>query len=233
MKARWKALLARFDVLSQRERALVAAALVGGILLIGNSLFIDMPLARANLLGKQWLAEQTELQTLQVQLVSLQREMRDPDEDNRNRLTAIGKQLADLRGELVQHEKLLVPPQAIPGLLEQLLARHSALRLVSLRTLPTLPANQPEVAAAEEAKPGDKAAIAPQPPRRESLDVWKHGVEIRLQGSYADLAGYLADLERLPQRLVWGEVRFKADYPKSELHLKIYTYSLDQAWLRL
>ena len=40
-------------------------------------------------------------------------------------------------------------------------------------------------------------------------------------------------IERLPQRLIWGEVRLKAEYPRSELHLKIYTYSLDQAWLRL
>lgn len=230
MRERWKALLARFDKLSQRERALVAAALVGGVLLIGNSLFIDLPLARAKALSKQWFAEQTELQILQVQLASLQHEMRDPDEDNRSRLAAMHQQLADLRGTLVQHEKLLVPPQDIPGLLEQLVARHAALRLVSLRTLPSRPANQPETPSAEEGKAADKT---PALTNRDTLDVWKHGVEIRLQGNYTDLTAYLADLERLPQRLVWGEVRFKAEYPKSELHLKIYTYSLDPAWLRL
>ena len=69
--------------------------------------------------------------------------------------------------------------------------------------------------------------------RADGVEVWKHGVELRVQGSYADLTSYLSELERLPQRLIWGEVRLKAEYPRSELHLKIYTYSLDQAWLRL
>jgi MSHA biogenesis protein MshJ len=65
------------------------------------------------------------------------------------------------------------------------------------------------------------------------VSVWKHGVEIRLKGSYVDLGAYLSELERLPQRLIWGEIRLQADYPNSEILLRIYTYSLDQAWLKL
>lgn len=242
MVAYWKQLLARFDALSQRERALVAAAVVGAVVLIGNSFFIDLPLARTRILSTQMQAEKGELQALQKQLAGLQREIRDPDEDNRQRLSGLRQQMQVLRSQLGQHEKLLVAPQDIPGLLERLLARHATLRLVALRTLPTQPANAPEVALVEEVKAATAAPSAdakapevkPAPvARRDGLEVWKHGVEIRLQGSYGDLAAYLAELERLPQKLVWGEVRLKADYPKSELHLKIYTYSLDQAWLRL
>ncbi|MFZ2268433.1 MAG: hypothetical protein WAV95_12740 [Azonexus sp.] len=231
MKARWKALLARFDALSQRERALVAAAIIGGILLGGNSLFIDLPLARGKILSKQLLTEGGELLALQTQLSTLQRELHDPDEDNRVRLVAMRKQLQDMRTILAQHEKQLVAPQDIPRLLEQMLARHSALRLISLQTLPTVPGDAPETKADEPGKMDGKSAA--EAPRRAGLEVWRHGVEIRLQGSYADLSAYVLELESLPQRLVWGEVRLKADYPKSELHLKIYTYSLDQAWLRL
>lgn len=233
MKARWKALLARFDALSQRERALVAATIVGGILLLGNSLFIDLPLARGKILSKQQLAESGELLTLQTQLSSLQRELHDPDEDNRLRLVSMRKELQEMRATLAQHEKQLVPPQEIPALLEQMLARHAALRLISLQTLPTVPADAAEAKAVEPAKTEAKDIVAELLPRRNGLEVWRHGVEIRLQGSYADLTAYVLELESLPQRLVWGEVRLKADYPKSELHLKIYTYSLDPAWLRL
>lgn len=241
MAAHWKQLLARFDALSQRERALVAAAIVGAIVLIGNSLFIDLPLARARILTTQMTTEKGELQALQKQLAGLQREIRDPDEDNRQRLSVLRQQMQGMRSQLGQHERLLVSPQDIPGLLERLLARHATLRLVALRTLPTQPANAPELAVVEEVKaavtpPADGKPVDVKPApvaRRDGLEVWKHGVEIRLQGSYSDLAAYLAELEGLPQKLVWGEVRLKADYPKSELHLKIYTYSLDQAWLRL
>lgn len=228
---RWQALLEKYDALSQRERGLIAAALIGGVLLIGNSIFIDLPLARAKLVGKQTLAEQGELATLQLQIASLQRDMRDPDEDNRTRLAVINRDLQAQRSALAEHQRLLVSPQDIPQLLERLLARHSALRLISMRSLPAQPANAPvaEENAAKPAEPGK----APAKPRADGVEVWKHGVELRVQGSYADLTSYLSELERLPQRLIWGEVRLKAEYPRSELHLKIYTYSLDQAWLRL
>lgn len=228
---RWQALLEKYDALSQRERGLIAAALIGGVLLIGNSIFIDLPLARAKLVGKQTLAEQGELATLQLQIASLQRDMRDPDEDNRTRLAAINRDLQAQRSALAEHQRLLVSPQDIPQLLERLLARHSALRLISMRSLPAQPANAPvaEENAAKPAEPGK----APAKPRADGVEVWKHGVELRVQGSYADLTRYLSELERLQQRLIWGEVRLKAEYPRSELHLKIYTYSLDQAWLRL
>ncbi len=232
IRQRWQALLDRYDALTQRERGLVAAALVGGVLLIGNSFFVDLPLARAKLVGKQMLAEQGELATLQAQLGSLQRDMRDPNEENSQRLALLDKELQVIRGALSEHEKLLVSPQDIPALLERLLTRHASLRLISLRTLPTVLANAPEPAADGDKKPGEKDKQA-EPVRRDGIDVWKHGVEIRLRGNYADLTAYLTELERLPQRLVWGEVRLKADYPKSELHLKIYTYSLDQTWLKL
>lgn len=228
---RWQALLEKYDALSQRERGLIAAALIGGVLLIGNSIFIDLPLARAKLVGKQTLAEQGELATLQLQIASLQRDMRDPDEDNRTRLAVINRDLQAQRSALAEHQRLLVSPQDIPQLLERLLARHSALRLISMRSLPAQPANAPvaEENAAKPAEPGK----APAKPRADGVEVWKHGVELRVQGSYADLTSYLSELERLPQRLIWGEVRLKAEYPRSELHLRIYTYSLDQAWLRL
>lgn len=233
MKARWKALLARYDALTQRERALVGAAVLGGVLLIGNTLFVDLPMARANLLSRQMQAEQGELQALQMQIGKLQGELRDPDEDNRNRLNALRQQQAELLAALARNEKLLVPPSQIPALLEQLLTRHASLRLVSLRSLPSLPASQAEepTATAEPAAVGKPAAVVATPP--ETSNVWKHGVELRLQGSYADLTAYLADLEKLPQRLVWGEVSLRADYPRSELRLKLHTYSLERAWLKL
>jgi MSHA biogenesis protein MshJ len=229
IKARWKELLGRYDALSQRERGLIAAALVGGVLLVGNSIFVDLPLARGKVLSKQLETERGELQMLETQLASLQSMIRDPNDVNRARLPELRAELQTVRGALAEHEKMLVTPQDIPALLERLLARHASLRLMALNTLPTVPANRPEIlekVAGKEAKPE-------LPVTEEGLEVWKHGVEIRLQGSFADLTAYLLDLERLPQRLLWGEVRLTADYPKSELQVKIFTYSLDQAWLKL
>lgn len=231
--------LQRFDALTRRERALVAAALIGGVWMVGNSVLIDLPLTRLRILGKQLQAEQQEFETLQTQLATLKREMRDPDADNRRRLADLRQQLNTVRTELAQNQSHLVKPQDVSHLLDQLLARHTALRLVSLRNLPAVPANAAQAVAAAPSV-GSKAGDRPQAgspaataPAATSAQLWRHGIELRLQGSYMDLLAYVGELEGLQQRLGWGAVELRTDYPRSELSLTVHTYSLDPAWLSL
>jgi MSHA biogenesis protein MshJ len=230
IKATLKQWSSKFDALTQRERALLAAALLGGILLVGNSIFIDLPLAQGRVLEKKMLAERNELQVLRLQIETLSRELRDPDEDNKQRLVALRSRLQDAQSALSAHQRLLVQPQDIPRLLESLLAKHASLRLLGLRTLETVPANAVvKTVVPSDQKTSEVLKALPQ----ELVSVWKHGVEIRLKGSYVELAAYLSELEKLPQKLIWGEIRMQSDYPNSELLIRIYTYSLDQAWLKL
>jgi len=59
-------------------------------------------------------------------------------------------------------------------------------------------------------------------------------VEIRLEGSYGQLLAYLTQLEKLPQRLLWGQLSYRViDYPRSEMTLTVYTLSPDKTWLTL
>ena len=222
---RWKALLARYDALTQRERALVAAALVGGILLVGNAIFIDLPLAKAKTLSRQWQVEQVELQTLQAQMIGLQSQLRHPDEDNRQRLEAMVRELSVLRDALGQHQKALVRPEDVGALLDNLLARHPGLRLLALKTLPPRPANAAMIDSPESDKPPTQAVVP--------VSLWVHAVELRVQGSYSELSDYLAALEGLPQGVNLGPVILQAAYPRSELSVTLFTYSLDQSWLKL
>jgi MSHA biogenesis protein MshJ len=62
--------------------------------------------------------------------------------------------------------------------------------------------------------------------------VFKHGVQITLQGSYGDMYEYLARLEKLPWHMFWSRASLSAsDYPHLTLTVTIYTLSLDKAWL--
>jgi MSHA biogenesis protein MshJ len=63
-------------------------------------------------------------------------------------------------------------------------------------------------------------------------NIHKHGIEIRMAGNYLDLLAYVADLESLPQKLLWGNMALTVTaYPRSELTLTVYTLSLDPTWL--
>jgi MSHA biogenesis protein MshJ len=62
--------------------------------------------------------------------------------------------------------------------------------------------------------------------------MYQHSVEITLQGSYADLHDYLAQLERSPLQMFWGRLSLDAArYPRLQLMLTVHTLSLSKAWL--
>jgi MSHA biogenesis protein MshJ len=94
------------------------------------------------------------------------------------------------------------------------------------------------------AVPGQAGGAAAQPPNtagagqgampkpRELL--YRHGVEIVLQGSYLDMIQYMDALQALPNQLFWGKARLDAgQYPNSRLTLTLYTLSLDTKWMKL
>jgi len=227
MKALWLKLAARYDALSDRERWMVAAAILGGILLLGSTLFIEPAVKRAKLAERASAEQRNQLAVLQAQILALQSPGQNPDVAARAELDALKKKLGELGSRLAAMEGTLVPPERMPGLLEDLIGRNSGLHLLSLRTLPVTPVlDKPAAKTPAGGTVGDKPADSP------AAGLYKHGVEIRLEGGYQELATYLARLEKSPQKLLWSTVSLTADkYPKLVLTLTVFTLSLDRTWL--
>lgn len=102
--------------------------------------------------------------------------------------------------------------------------------LSNLSAALTAPATAPAAASAPA-----PVASAPAGPGNGSAPLYRHGVEITVEGNYGDLMNYLASLENLPgPRLLWGGMRLKVEHhPAVQLSLTVYTLSLDRAWLEL
>lgn len=218
---------ARYAALSVRERRLVAVALVIVPLIVVYSLLIDPQFARAKALGRSIVQQSGALTELQGQVATLQQQLQiDPDAGAKAELASLKLEQERLDGELRKLNKTLVRPEEMNGLLESLLARHAGLRLLSLKTL----APQSVLGAKEAA--ADKAVAAKVEAR--SFDLYRHGVEIRLEGSFAELQAYLVQLEALQERLLWGQLQYKVTaYPTAEMSLMVYTLSPDRTWLAL
>lgn len=228
LSTQWKQLGARFDAYSQRERALLAAALILGTLLLGNSLLVDPNFVRAKVaqrLGEQQAMEATSLES-QITVTKAQLQV-DPDAGRKAEIARLKAALATVENNLKALEGSLVPPEQMNSLLEQLLASNTRLRLVSLKSL--APINLAAAGKAEE------AAKLPLPAAQtKELGLYKHGVEIRLEGSYADLYAWMSQLESTQRKLLWGDVRFTVvEHPRSVLSLTVYTLSTDKAWLAI
>ena len=221
----WKQLSSRYAALTRRERILVALGLVLGPFLIGNALLVDPQQTQAKGMQNTIATESAALASLQTQVSALQQQLRiDPDAGKKSELAALSAERDKLDEQIRQFGSALVRPEDMNGLLDRLLARHGGLRLVSLKTLPPQSvSSHAEAAKDAEGKPMERA-----------FDLYRHGVEVRLEGNFTQLQAYLTQLERLPQRLLWGQLNYRViEYPRSEMTLTVYTLSPDKTWLTL
>lgn len=238
LSAQWTQWAAKFAAISRRERAIVAGAVVfGGGLLIFN-LGVDPFLLKARSASRAEVAARTELAQQQVQLAALAAQNADPDAPGRRRLAQAKQGLVAVNERLGSFEAGMVPPARMQAFLEGLLAGNRAIELLGLKTLPvTLVGAQAAMQKNEAVAPGakdpgkdkgDSGGVVPV-----SADgIYQHGIEIRLAGSYNDLLNYLAELERMPQRVMWNSVSLTVEkYPRNVLVLRVYTLSLDRNWL--
>jgi MSHA biogenesis protein MshJ len=118
--------------------------------------------------------------------------------------------------------------------LDRMLAQAGGLHLRNMQSLPrtelaaAAPANVPAVAVSASASTPSNGSNAPGPA------LYRHGVELTVEGSYADLLAYLHVLEAMPQRVLWGGVQMKVEqHPKVVMTLRLYTLSMDRGWLEL
>jgi MSHA biogenesis protein MshJ len=232
---RWTEWSERFAALTQRERAIVAfAVVIGGAFLIFN-FTIDPALQKARTATRVAAAANAELAQQQAMAAMLKAQNADPDSGNRQRLAQARQQLIAAGERLSRFEAGMVPPARMQAFLEGLLARKRSIELLGLRTLPVTlvgaPAKEEAVPATSAAQSATVAAAEPTAPATGD-GIYQHGIEIRLAGSYNDLLNYLAELERMPQRVMWNSVSLTVEkHPRNIMILRVYTLSLDRNWL--
>jgi MSHA biogenesis protein MshJ len=223
MKALWRSWADRHASLSRREQIMVAVAVTAAVGFLLMTFWVNPATRRGADLRSGLATRQTELTALDNQIVTLKSQLDNPDADGRRQLAELQARLGAIDARIGQLDDQLVPPQRMGQVLQAVLARHRGLALVSLRSLPAEPLLAP---------PADKGAAGGKPGEQRGENIYRHGLEVRLAGSYADLLDYVAELERTPQRLLWGGMMLSVTtYPRSELTLTVYTLSRDRDWL--
>jgi MSHA biogenesis protein MshJ len=254
----WIKLSTKLDAMSLRERAMVFVAVVASLLFLMYTFAVEPLLVKQKALLTQIKQQQNQVSGIDAEIsAKAQGFIADPDASAREQLKSVRQEIDRTSDGLLAVQKGLVAPDKIAPLLEHLLSGNGKLRLMSMKTLPVTGLNEAAVTAASPGatdsaagpqaaaapaglaavatavgavQPGDKPVAASKP--RELL--YRHGVEIVLQGSYLDMVNYMDALEALPVQLFWGKAKLDAQqYPNSRLTLTLYTLSLDTKWMKL
>lgn len=234
MKQYWQRFAAKIDSRNQRERTLIfIMAIVVSLALVNTALF-DPLRAKAKRLSQEAAQQREQLADLGAKIQAARQTGKiDPDAPLRVRLAAVKQGLEQAAIELKGTQESLVPPDRMARLLEDMLSQNHNLKLVSLSTLPVSGVLEKPEEKGEKAK--TSGPVPTQKAKAESETapaIYKHGVEITVAGSYADLAQYLAALEKLPWHMYWGKAEMHVEeYPRVVLKVTLYTLSMEQTWL--
>ncbi|MDO9150384.1 MAG: MSHA biogenesis protein MshJ [Methylotenera sp.] len=227
---KWSLLSSKFGALNNRERLMVFGASALVVYTTVNMLLIS-PLA----ISKQRLlseisTDQSVISDLQQQVDLLNsKQPIDPNAHNKQHISALESELAAIDTAKNQLEITLISPDKMPELLRDLLAKNGKLKLIALNTLPTqyllaqptttnLPTTQ----------------LALNQEGQQENPVFKHVVEITIEGRYLDLLDYVSTIEKMDWHVLWNNAELSTKtYPNNQLKLTVYTLSLDKAWLSI
>lgn len=212
MRARAKPHLQRIDKLSRRERLLVMVTMLT-VIAGGWQGLVMAPLehrADASRIELESLRKRTDKanQSLQEQILQLAGQ----GSEERVQAALVRERIEQINEELGNYAAELIDPSEMALVLEEILREQTRLSLISIRN------TSPELLASDVEGAG--------------TSFYRHGLEIELEGSYADCLQYLAEIERLPWRLYWQLLDIEiVNYPLNRVRLEVSTLSLNEEWI--
>lgn len=222
MRARWQAWRKAFAARTRRERA--AVVLLAAIGLPGGVLLGWVEPAWRDLQEHTRRADRLSA-AASAPLVPL-----DANELARRELTALRDTLDAREDDVEALSRTLVGPAEMHAVIEALVRRTPGVRLLALRSLPVEPWR-----AGPDAAPLPVGA-APPPPAAAipASALYRHGLEVEVEGAWDALQTWLGRIERSERPLLWGQVELQAEqHPRLVLKLRLHTLSLESTWMRL
>ncbi|HIV73429.1 MAG TPA: type 4a pilus biogenesis protein PilO [Candidatus Aquabacterium excrementipullorum] len=209
---RWRRARRSFDARALNERRLLIIAVVAGLWFMLDSLWITPGYKQLAASLSRKNQAQMAMQALQDKQRLQQEEMARSEIAVRQELQQTTERMRHQEEEFEKARQVLVPAREMRALLEGLLAEQRSLRLMSMKTLPREDIPLPHV---------DGAGQTSQ--------LFRHGLEIKVVGSFHDILNWLRSLESLPRKVLWDDMKLQADdQAVLMLTLNVHTLSKDR-----
>ncbi|WP_019027307.1 hypothetical protein [Colwellia piezophila] len=226
MKQQWLEYCDKYLQLSSREQYLLLLTGVVAIFFIISYLFIDDKSAKTTHFDKQSRQMTSAIKTLSFSIEQYQKALKqDPNKKIVKQITQLETKLAKIDKQLVHFTTDLISPIEMREALLRLLTLEPGVSLLSFelmgaQPLLDLPTNQ---------QSDDAEKLSAE---QLGLNLYKHGIKIRLSGQYFQLRNYLRQLEQLSWKFFWQGFEFEVkEYPRSEVEITIYSLGLNKEFI--
>ena len=228
MKQQWQNTSDKFLQLSSREQFLLLLTGLVAIFFIISYSFVDDKSAKIVTFDKQSRAMTSGNKTLNFTIKEYQTALeKDANEDTVKQIARLETKLAKIDQQLVHLTNELISPTEMREALLKLLKLEPGVSLLSFeligaKPLLDLPAQSQNSTAGSHAPTDEQLG----------LNLYKHGIKIKLSGKYFQLRNYLQQLEQLSWKFFWQDFLFEVkEYPRSEVEITIYSLGLNKEFI--
>jgi MSHA biogenesis protein MshJ len=228
MKQQWHDLSDKFLQLTSREQALLFLTGVVAIFFIVSYFFIDDKSAKIITFDKQSRTITTSNKSLNFSIKEFQTALKqDPNIATAKQVTQLEAKLAKIDSLLVHLTTELISPSEMREALLKLLNLEPGVSLLSFQLIGAQPLLDISVPGK-----GKKTKMSSPTAEQLGLNLYKHGIKIKLSGQYFQLRNYLQQLEKLSWKFFWQDFQFEVkDYPRSEVDITIYSLGLNKEFI--
>lgn len=208
-----------------RERVLIFLTLLAAIFFIWNFLVQSGYDKDRTALKNQQTQIATEQRNLESQLATLTQSMAsDPAIAKKNEIDALTRQIEAVEIQLSSLSQGLISAELLPKVLEEVLQRTGKVKLLQVRTLPATELQLARI--------NTGANNAQENASDNGTGVFKHGVFIRVAGSYSQLIKLMQEIENLESKFYWEALDYTVNqYPEATIDIRVFTLSSEEGLL--
>ncbi len=210
----------RLDARERRERLLLAATVLV-ILVVLWDVVVRAPLSEhhgAALERAEGL--ESEIASLRDSRAQLEQRLAADDEPAQSPAARLRGRIERIDRELEERTTRLISPEQMVAALRDVVADQAGVRLVRLENAPAAPV----ISVTESSKTNAGAGEVPR--------VYRHSVDVVIEGRYLDVLAYVRRLEALDWRFGWDGFAIRSeDYPTTRATLSLSTLSLAEDWI--
>jgi len=226
MNKQWQDYGDKFLQLTSREQYLVLITGLVAIFFIISYVFIDDKTAKVNHFNEQSRVMKSGNQSLVFSINEYQAALKqDPDQDVIKQIAELEVKLAKVDSQLVHLTNDLISPSEMREALLKLLKLEPGVSLLSFELIGAKP-----LLDLSQSQPNANNIVSTT--ELPGLNLYKHGIKIKLSGKYFQLRNYLQQLEQLSWKFFWQGFQFEVkEYPNSEVEIIIYSLGLNKEFI--
>ncbi|WP_049629546.1 MSHA biogenesis protein MshJ [Cellvibrio sp. pealriver] len=223
-------LMEKIDSRILSERVLIFLTSLAVIFLLWNFLVqARFDRERADL-NSQLTQMTTEQKSQESQIATLTQTMAsDPAIAKKNEINRLTGNIANIESQLSGLSQGLISAEQLPKVLQEVLLRTSSVTLLQVRTLAVTELQLAESPAVQNPQNSAASNIGSN---TGGTGVYKHGVLIRVAGSYPQLIQLMKEIENLEWKFYWESLDYTVEqYPNATIDIRVFTLSSEEGLL--